>query len=188
VNSPKGFIVLCGSLELSSRNIVSGAVRLCYALVYSLFLGFGLAIGAEVYEKMTGLSIFAPEDYQCAQSHSDAPWFRKTPSHYWGEALFSLNHFSAELTTRQAFLTVPMFSLFLSLRNQAPWYRKELVGHEMFISRVEDSERGSRLFSWEFRVSAGLLITSSALDSQVKATSPLRLGTCYYPFVFGGCW
>ncbi|KAH9049767.1 hypothetical protein EDB83DRAFT_2507273 [Lactarius deliciosus] len=104
-----GFIVLCGSLELSSRNIVSGAVRLCYALMYSLFLGFGLAIGAEVYEKMTGLSIFAPEDYQCAQSHSDAPWFRKTPSHYW------------------AFLTVPMFALFLSLRNQAPWYRKELA-------------------------------------------------------------
>ncbi|KAI9454482.1 hypothetical protein BJY52DRAFT_725267 [Lactarius psammicola] len=104
-----GFIVLCGSLELSSRNIVSGAVRLCYALVYSLFLGFGLAIGAEVYEKMTGLPIFAPEDYQCAQTHSNAPWFRKTPSHYW------------------AFLTVPMFSLFLSLRNQAPWYRKELA-------------------------------------------------------------
>ncbi|KAH9021301.1 hypothetical protein EDB85DRAFT_2189706 [Lactarius pseudohatsudake] len=104
-----GFIVLCGSLELSSRNIVSGAVRLCYALVYSLFLGFGLAIGAEVYEKMTGLPIFAPEDYQCAQSHSNAPWFRKTPSHYW------------------AFLTVPMFALFLSLRNQAPWYRKELA-------------------------------------------------------------
>jgi hypothetical protein len=85
VNSSKGFIVLCGSLELSSRNIVSGAVRLCYALVYSLFLGFGLAIGAEIYEKMTGLSIFAPEDYECAQSHSNAPWFRKTPSHYWGE-------------------------------------------------------------------------------------------------------
>jgi len=109
INLSKGFIVLCGSLELSSRNIVSGAVRLCYALVYSLFLGFGLAIGAEVYVKMTGLSIFAPEDYQCAQSHSNAPWFRQTPSHYW------------------AFLTVPMFSLFLSLRNQAPWYRKELA-------------------------------------------------------------
>ncbi|KAH9058082.1 hypothetical protein EDB87DRAFT_1685728 [Lactarius vividus] len=104
-----GFIVLCGSLELASRNIVSGAVRLCYALVYSLFLGFGLAIGAQVYEKMTGLPIVAPEDYQCAQSHSNAPWFRQTPSHYW------------------AFLTVPMFALFLSLRNQAPWYRKELV-------------------------------------------------------------
>ena len=95
-NPSKGFIVLCGALELSSRNIVSGAVRLCYALVYSLFLGFGLAIGAEVYEKMTGLSIFAPEDYECAQSHSDAPWFRKTPSHYWGEPLRT--YVSTELT------------------------------------------------------------------------------------------
>lgn len=73
MNSPKGSIVLCGSLELTSRNIVSGAIRLCYALVYSLFFGFGLAIGAEVYEKMTDLLIFAPEDYQCAESHSDAP-------------------------------------------------------------------------------------------------------------------
>ncbi|KAI0280322.1 hypothetical protein BC826DRAFT_1112266 [Russula brevipes] len=104
-----GFIVLCGSLELSSRNIVAGAVRLCYALVYSLFLGFGLAIGAETYEKLTGLSIFGPEDYLCARSHGNAPWFRKTPSHFW------------------AFLTVPTYSLFLSLRNQAPWYRKELA-------------------------------------------------------------
>ncbi|KAI9461872.1 hypothetical protein F5148DRAFT_1276653 [Russula earlei] len=104
-----GFIVLCGSLELSSRNIVAGAVRLCYALVYSLFLGFGLAIGAQIYEKMTGLTIFGPEDYLCSKSHSNAPWFRKTPSHFW------------------AYLTVPMFSLFLSLRNQAPLYRKELA-------------------------------------------------------------
>lgn len=77
--------MLCGSLELSSRNIVAGAVRLCYALMYSLFLGFGLAIGAEVYEKMTGLPIFGPEDYLCASSHSNAPWYRTTPSQYWGE-------------------------------------------------------------------------------------------------------
>jgi hypothetical protein len=53
--------------------------------MYSLFLGFGLAIGAEVYEKMTNLSIFGPEDYLCANSHSNAPWFRKTPSRLWGE-------------------------------------------------------------------------------------------------------
>jgi len=100
VNPSKGFIVLCGSLELSSRNIVSGAVRLCYALVYSLFLGFGLAIGAEVYEKMTGLRIFAPEDYQCAQTHSNAPWFRRTPSNYWGEPLFAPNYFSTQSDNR----------------------------------------------------------------------------------------
>jgi hypothetical protein len=75
---------------LSSHNIVAGAVRLCYALVYSLFLGFGLAIGAEFYERMTGLEIFGPEDYLCAKSHSNAPWFRKTPSKFWGELFFFL--------------------------------------------------------------------------------------------------
>jgi hypothetical protein len=123
--------VLCGSLELSSRNIVAGAVRLCYALMYSLFLGFGLAIGAEFYEKMTGLPIFGPEDYLCASSHSNAPWYRKTPPQYWGEpARLSLSlgqHESDICSLPTAFLTVPMYSLFLSLRNQAPWYRKELV-------------------------------------------------------------
>ena len=31
-----------GSLELSSRNIVSGAVRVCFSCIYSLFRGFGL--------------------------------------------------------------------------------------------------------------------------------------------------
>ncbi|KAI0259453.1 hypothetical protein BC834DRAFT_833522 [Gloeopeniophorella convolvens] len=105
-----GFIVLCGSLELSSRNIVSGAVRLCYALMYSIFLGFGLAIGAEIYQRMTGHQIAGgEEDYMCSASHSNALWYRKTPSGLW------------------AFLTVPMYSLFLSLRNQTPWNRKELA-------------------------------------------------------------
>ncbi|KAI0308916.1 hypothetical protein OF83DRAFT_1180231 [Amylostereum chailletii] len=104
-----GFLVLCGSLELSSRNMVSGAVRLCYALVYSLFLGFGLAIGAEVYEKITHHSVVGPEDNACALNHDPDVWWQSTPSLWW------------------AFLSVPMFSLFLSLRNQAPWNRKEIV-------------------------------------------------------------
>lgn len=33
-----GFIVLSGGLEILSRNIVAGSVRLCYAVVYCLFL------------------------------------------------------------------------------------------------------------------------------------------------------
>ncbi|KDQ51772.1 hypothetical protein JAAARDRAFT_40801 [Jaapia argillacea MUCL 33604] len=104
-----GFIVLNGSLELASRNITSGAVRLCYACVYSLFLGFGLAIGAEIYQTMTGQRVLGPEDYSCAISHNpNGPWWQVTPSLWW------------------AFLTVPMYSFFLSLRNQAPWNRREL--------------------------------------------------------------
>lgn len=44
-----GYIILCGALELQSRNLVSGAVRMFYAIIYSLFLGFGLTLGAALY-------------------------------------------------------------------------------------------------------------------------------------------
>ncbi|KAJ7860246.1 hypothetical protein B0H14DRAFT_3624004 [Mycena olivaceomarginata] len=105
-----GFIVLCGSLEIMSRNIVAGSVRMCYAVVYSLFLGFGLAIGAEAYEKITSKTIIGSTDYSCSISHdAHGPWYQRTPSLYW------------------AFLTVPAYSLCLSLRNQAPWRSKEIL-------------------------------------------------------------
>ncbi|KAF9233444.1 hypothetical protein BU15DRAFT_53866 [Melanogaster broomeanus] len=105
-----GFIVLCGSLELASRSLVAGAVRLCFALMYSLFLGFGLSIGAELYEKIIGQTVLGATDYACVQSHDPAgPWWQQTPSVWW------------------AFLTVPMYSLFLSLRLMAPWWKKELL-------------------------------------------------------------
>ena len=125
----QGFIVLCGSLEISSRNIVSGAVRLCYALMYSLFLGFGLAIGAEVYEKTFSKTVVGPEDYYCRESHDPyGPWWQRTPSLYFGEPLFMMMVFFCLFYLAViAFLTVPMYSLFLSLRNQAPWNRKEMV-------------------------------------------------------------
>ena len=44
-----GYIVLCGALELQSRNIVAGSVRMVYAIIYSLFLGFGITIGTAFY-------------------------------------------------------------------------------------------------------------------------------------------
>jgi len=105
-----GFIVLCGSLEISSRSLVAGAVRLCFALMYSLFLAFGLAIGAELYQEIVKKDIVGTSDYTCSDSHNpDGPWYQRTPSEYW------------------AFLTVPSYSLFLSLRNQAPYNKKELL-------------------------------------------------------------
>jgi hypothetical protein len=74
-----------------TRNIVSGSVRLCYAVVYSLFLGFGLAMGAEAYEKLTGGVIVGPEDYGCSLSHNaNGPWYQRTPSLFWGMSLFVL--------------------------------------------------------------------------------------------------
>lgn len=44
-----GYMVLCGSLELQSRSMVAGSVRMVYAIIYSLFLGFGITIGTAFY-------------------------------------------------------------------------------------------------------------------------------------------
>jgi uncharacterized membrane protein YjjB (DUF3815 family) len=44
-----GYMVLCGSLELQSKSMVAGSVRMVYAIIYSLFLGFGITIGTAFY-------------------------------------------------------------------------------------------------------------------------------------------
>ncbi|WPH02553.1 Hypothetical protein R9X50_00541800 [Acrodontium crateriforme] len=44
-----GYTVLCASLELQSKSIVAGSVRMVYAIIYSLFLGYGITIGTALY-------------------------------------------------------------------------------------------------------------------------------------------
>lgn len=80
----QGFVVLCGALDVMSRNMVAGSVRLCYAVVYSLFLGFGLAMGAKAYEQITGRNVVGPDDYNCSISHPQhGPWYQRTPHRLW---------------------------------------------------------------------------------------------------------
>ncbi|KAH7350150.1 pheromone-regulated membrane protein [Plectosphaerella cucumerina] len=44
-----GYMVLCSSLELQSHNLISGSVRMVYAMIYTLFLGYGITIGTALY-------------------------------------------------------------------------------------------------------------------------------------------
>ncbi|KAI9626986.1 hypothetical protein H4Q26_017619 [Puccinia striiformis f. sp. tritici PST-130] len=44
-----GWLVCCAALELQSRSIVSGSVRLIWAVIYALFLGLGISVGAECW-------------------------------------------------------------------------------------------------------------------------------------------
>lgn len=44
-----GYTVLCGALELQAKSIIAGSVRLVYAIIYSLFLGFALTMGTAIY-------------------------------------------------------------------------------------------------------------------------------------------
>ena len=40
---------VCSALELQSRAIVPGSIRIVYAIIYSLLLGFGITVGATLY-------------------------------------------------------------------------------------------------------------------------------------------
>lgn len=44
-----GYIILCGSLELQNKNLLAGSVRMIYAIIYSLFLSFGITLGAALF-------------------------------------------------------------------------------------------------------------------------------------------
>lgn len=87
-----GYIILCGSLELQSKNLVAGSVRMFYAIIYSLFLGFGITLGAALYG---WVDKNATDAAQCSADHSiDDKW---------------------------RIFFVPLFSLCLGLINQARW-------------------------------------------------------------------
>ncbi|KAI5279733.1 hypothetical protein KEM54_004016 [Ascosphaera aggregata] len=72
-----GYIVLCGSLELQSKNLVAGSVRMVYAILYSLFLGFGILIGTALYGLMDGKASSA---YQCPATPIHNEYLNKFPS------------------------------------------------------------------------------------------------------------
>lgn len=87
-----GYIILCGSLELQSKNLVAGSVRMFYAIIYSLFLGFGITLGAALYGWVDKRSTSQTD---CNVGHNiDDKW---------------------------RILFVPLFSVCLGLINQARW-------------------------------------------------------------------
>ena len=103
-----GFIVLTAALELQSKNLVSGSVRLVYAIIYSVLLGLGIMIGAL---PLMGSSSF---DIDCKASRKTLGHWYNTPPGQSGSPSFAW-----------AFLTVPGYATLLSLRNQAKATRKE---------------------------------------------------------------
>ncbi|PWN44218.1 DUF1212-domain-containing protein [Ceraceosorus guamensis] len=80
-----GYVILCGSLELASKNMIAGSVRMVYAIIYSLFLGFGIAIGSDFY--------FLLDPAARNSILPDWPWYRQPISPWFN------------------FIFVPLFSL-----------------------------------------------------------------------------
>ena len=118
-----GFIVTNSALELQTKNIVAGSVRLVYALIFILFLAFGITIGATVYGAIdsgatsaTSCSspwpfwwqiIFVPPFTLAWVIVNQAPW-RKIPAMIlltlagWTVNHFSAMHFSHNTAISQA--------------------------------------------------------------------------------------
>ncbi|GLI81623.1 hypothetical protein PoHVEF18_010008 [Penicillium ochrochloron] len=60
-----GFLVLCSSLELQSHQIIAGSIRMVYAIIFSLFLGYGITVGTTIYGLMDNHAV---SDIQCPQT------------------------------------------------------------------------------------------------------------------------
>lgn len=71
-----GYTVLCASLELQSRSLVAGSVRMVYAIIYSLFLGFGITIGTAVYGLLDSQATAA---YTCPASPITNEYLQRFP-------------------------------------------------------------------------------------------------------------
>ncbi|KAF9194549.1 hypothetical protein BGZ51_009112 [Haplosporangium sp. Z 767] len=62
-----GYTITCSILELSSRHMISGSVRLFYAIIFSLLLGYGLTIGASLWNLFDPSSRAAEVTAACPQ-------------------------------------------------------------------------------------------------------------------------
>ena len=93
-----GYLVLCASLELQSRSMVAGSVRMVYAIIYSLFLGFGITIGTALYGL---LDSDASTDYTCPTS----PISNEYLQHFPFVILFT---FSLSVVNQSKWKQIPM--------------------------------------------------------------------------------
>ncbi|KAF9883545.1 hypothetical protein FE257_003184 [Aspergillus nanangensis] len=89
-----GFMVLCSSLELQSHQMIAGSIRMVFAIIYSLFLGYGITVGTTVYGLIDGN---ATSQQQCK----------------------GLDIYGSEYI--QHFLFIPAFVLFIAIINQGKW-------------------------------------------------------------------
>jgi uncharacterized membrane protein YjjP (DUF1212 family) len=89
-----GFMVLCSSLELQSHQMIAGSIRMVFAIIYSLFLGYGITVGTTVYGLMDSN---ATSETTCRD----------------------LSIYGSKYTQR--FIFVPIYVIFLAVINQAKW-------------------------------------------------------------------
>ncbi|KAF8505618.1 hypothetical protein F5888DRAFT_1650573, partial [Russula emetica] len=149
-----GYLILSSSLELASKNILCGSVKMVYALIYTLFLGFGLQIGSDLYllfdvntrHQLDSLNAAIARTVVYTGSYvidngtlsrPELPSFGSftftngsTPSMHMQEGCYrppDSPWYLQPFPFWSQFITVPLFSILSSLSNLQPWRELDLV-------------------------------------------------------------
>jgi uncharacterized membrane protein YjjP (DUF1212 family) len=113
-----GFTITNSALELQSKNMVSGSVRMVYGIIFTLFLAFGITIGTTIYGAMDSAAtsatkcatvwpfwwqiIFVAPFTICYIIISQGKW-KKTPAMVILSLIgWTVNYFSAQRFTANA--------------------------------------------------------------------------------------
>lgn len=171
-----GYIVLCGTLELQSKSITAGSTRLFYAVIYSLLLGYGMAVGSQIWG---AIYPDAPDSESCLRS-VDPRWkillvpsylvvqavlIRARPNQIpvqvlIGSAAYAVNYFVSQHTAAQVADTASALTL-------------GVLGHLWARSR--------RAFAFAAVVAGIMVLVPSGLAAQgglvIGLTTPLFNGT-----------
>ncbi|OZJ01836.1 hypothetical protein BZG36_04795 [Bifiguratus adelaidae] len=70
-----GYTMASGIIELASRHIISGIVRMVYAIMYSFLLGYGLSMGSSIYIAIDSKAVPATQDAQCVSPNRMTAWW-----------------------------------------------------------------------------------------------------------------
>ncbi|OBZ91601.1 Pheromone-regulated membrane protein 10 [Choanephora cucurbitarum] len=88
-----GYSMAVALIELVSRQLVSGVVRMVYAIMYSFLLGYGIEMGSEIFGKINPESVSSQGQAKvCIDATSSSTCVTVIPQAYY-------------------FLTVPLFAL-----------------------------------------------------------------------------
>ncbi|RYP54138.1 hypothetical protein DL768_001023 [Monosporascus sp. mg162] len=93
-----GWLVLSSALELQSKAIVPGSIRMVFAIIYSLFLGYGITVGTALYG---AIDSNATTEISC----------RDPMSPYWSFLLVPLYVFFTTFTIQAKWTQMPVMIL-----------------------------------------------------------------------------
>ncbi len=78
--------MLNAALEISAQSsFAAGAIRMCYAAVFVLFIGFSVALGMDLVSMLIPHSVVYITDYKCTNYHDPhGPWWQRPVTVWFG--------------------------------------------------------------------------------------------------------